>query len=278
MNSLTHLVALFATLLTFLTLQVLAAPGYHASLAKARRSIDLTSGDIDTFLDAHNVIRAQYGAPPLKWSPLLARKAGVWADLCMMKHSDGILLSEAYGEHIVAATGDFPILDAVSTFLQGKGARLRSGHSPSRPTFHRLTGLTLPLSFVLFPRVPDQYSPDKPVYNHWTQVVWKSTTELGCAIASCRNAISNNRSRETMYVCLYNPAGNVIGQAPYVFNTQSLKRITELFLVQGKCPVVNITRHPPRSNSLPVPPPDEGDVCTPHHAPVGLGGAHCSRF
>lgn len=180
MKSFTTLVALFTTLLAFLGLQVLAAPGHHTALAKARRSILLKPSDIDTFLDAHNVVRARHGAAPLTWSFELAIKASVWADLCMMKHSDGLLMSEPYGEHIVAGTGDFPIRAAVSTFLGDK----------------------------------DQYSPNKPVYNHWTQVVWKSTTELGCAISSCRNAIENGRDRETMYVCLYNPAGNVIGQAP----------------------------------------------------------------
>ncbi|TEB35737.1 PR-1-like protein [Coprinellus micaceus] len=179
MTSFTHLVALFVTLLTLLDLQVLAAPGHHTALAMARRSITLKSSDIDTFLDAHNIVRSQHGAAPLTWSPELATKASLWADLCMMKHSDGILMTEPYGEHVVAATGDFSIRDAVGTFLQDKGA-----------------------------------CPAKPVYNHWTQVVWKTTTELGCAIASCRNAIENGLRRETLYVCLYNPAGNVIGQAP----------------------------------------------------------------
>lgn len=122
MTSFTHLVALFVTLLTFLDLQVLAAPGHHTALAMARRSIALKSSDIDTFLDAHNIVRSQHDAAPLTWSSELETKASLWADLCMMKHSDGILMTEPYGEHVVAATGDFSIRDAVGTFLQDKGA------------------------------------------------------------------------------------------------------------------------------------------------------------
>lgn len=173
-------VALFTTFFAILQVQAFGAPHSHSSAAKARRAVDLSRGDIGTFLDAHNVVRAQHNAPPLTWSRQLASRAEEWATQCLLLNSNGILMDEPYGEHIVAATGDFPIRAAVGTFMGGK----------------------------------DQYDPAKPVYNHWTQVVWKSTTELGCAIASCSNAIDNQRGRETVYVCLYNPAGNVVGQAP----------------------------------------------------------------
>ncbi|CCE85447.1 Piso0_005043 [Millerozyma farinosa CBS 7064] len=44
-------------------------------------------------------------------------------------------------------------------------------------------------------------------YNHFTQVVWKSTTKVGCAYKNCQ---WNNWG---LYViCSYSPAGNVIGQ------------------------------------------------------------------
>ncbi|KAF6762228.1 CAP domain-containing protein [Ephemerocybe angulata] len=179
MFRLTHLVALFVTLFAFLNALVLAAP-HHTSAVKAKRNVPLSSSDIDTFLDAHNVVRAQHSAAPLTWSPSLALKAAFWANLCLFKNSEGALQTEPYGEHIVAGTGDFPIRAAVGTFIGDK----------------------------------DQYNPAKPVLNHWTQVVWKSTTELGCAISKCQNVIKQSPGRETLYVCLYNPAGNVIGQAP----------------------------------------------------------------
>ena len=39
---------------------------------------------------------------------------------------------------------------------------------------------------------------------HFTQVVWKSTKHVGCALASC--------GENDLLVCQYSPAGNVGGQ------------------------------------------------------------------
>ena len=45
-----------------------------------------------------------------------------------------------------------------------------------------------------------------PLPSHYTQVVWRNTTEVGGGLA---RGGSNN-----ILVCQYNPAGNVIGQPP----------------------------------------------------------------
>mmetsp|Transcript_7773 Transcript_7773/g.21166 ORF Transcript_7773/g.21166 Transcript_7773/m.21166 type:complete len:97 (+) Transcript_7773:2-292(+) len=54
------------------------------------------------------------------------------------------------------------------------------------------------------------YDYDNPQFSmetgHFTQVVWKETTELGCAIAVCPD------SDEKIYVCQYNPPGNYLNQ------------------------------------------------------------------
>ncbi|MCI5145928.1 MAG: SCP-like extracellular, partial [Candidatus Electrothrix sp. AR3] len=39
-------------------------------------------------------------------------------------------------------------------------------------------------------------------------VVWKETTEVGCAMSVC-----NDKSQ--IWVCSYHPAGNVVGKRPY---------------------------------------------------------------
>jgi pathogenesis-related protein 1 len=44
---------------------------------------------------------------------------------------------------------------------------------------------------------------------HFTQLVWQSTTSVGCAVAECED------SHEQIWVCQYQPAGNWIGQKPY---------------------------------------------------------------
>jgi pathogenesis-related protein 1 len=42
---------------------------------------------------------------------------------------------------------------------------------------------------------------------HYTQLVWRGTTELGCGVATCPG--------KEVWVCNYKPPGNYIGQKPY---------------------------------------------------------------
>ncbi|KAG8776292.1 hypothetical protein FRC12_001001 [Ceratobasidium sp. 428] len=60
----------------------------------------------------------------------------------------------------------------------------------------------------------DYKGPDD--YSHWTQVVWKSTTKLGCFTATCApgKIFDASYGSSSYLVCHYSPAGNVIGQFP----------------------------------------------------------------
>jgi hypothetical protein len=50
---------------------------------------------------------------------------------------------------------------------------------------------------------------------HSTQVVWRSSTSLGCAVQSCNNGLSGaGYSQASLVVCRYSPAGNVLGSFP----------------------------------------------------------------
>jgi len=146
----------------------------HGQIAKSRRAVPIDASDVATFLDAHNSIRARHNAAPLTWSVSLATQAAWWADLCLFEQSNGILLDHPYGESIVGATGDYSIRDAVGTL------------SATR----------------------EKYDP-RTEFSQFTQIIWQSTTELGCAISKCDNIIDRP---VTLYVCLYDPAGNVVGQ------------------------------------------------------------------
>jgi pathogenesis-related protein 1 len=44
---------------------------------------------------------------------------------------------------------------------------------------------------------------------HYTQVVWKNTTRVGCAVAVCEE------SSEQVWVCQYQTPGNWVGEKPY---------------------------------------------------------------
>jgi hypothetical protein len=79
---------------------------------------------------------------------------------------------------------------------------------------------------LLFDSVPlhptASYNPDQPVPSHFTQVVWKATTHVGCAVSMCKGLLeptsgqnstsTGNRLDGTYYVCLYYPPGNVVGE------------------------------------------------------------------
>ncbi|KAG8761914.1 hypothetical protein FRC11_012276 [Ceratobasidium sp. 423] len=57
------------------------------------------------------------------------------------------------------------------------------------------------------------YNPENPISSHWTQVVWKGTTKLGCAMKQCPpGTVSDAKYVANYYVCHYGPAGNVEGQ------------------------------------------------------------------
>jgi len=47
---------------------------------------------------------------------------------------------------------------------------------------------------------------------HFTQVVWKNSTELGCGAAQGVKTFQGNQYNAFYVVCQYGPAGNVIGQ------------------------------------------------------------------
>lgn len=54
-----------------------------------------------------------------------------------------------------------------------------------------------------------KYNFDSPGFNsetgHFTQVVWKNTSSIGCGATYCPNLGFN------VYVCEYEPRGNIIG-------------------------------------------------------------------
>jgi pathogenesis-related protein 1 len=126
-------------------------------------------------LNGHNNYRALHGANALTWSDDLANTAKNWASGCVFKHSGGI-----YGENLAAGTGDYTITDGINGWTSESS----------------------------------QYDPNNPTYSHFTQVVWKSTTQLGCAVVTCpAGSIFDASFGTAQYIaCEYNPPGNVIGE------------------------------------------------------------------
>lgn len=50
---------------------------------------------------------------------------------------------------------------------------------------------------------------------HYTQIVWSSSREIGCAWAYCSNMTKSDIINANYLVCNYGPTGNYVGQKPY---------------------------------------------------------------
>ncbi|KAL8277236.1 hypothetical protein RQP46_010305 [Phenoliferia psychrophenolica] len=67
------------------------------------------------------------------------------------------------------------------------------------------------------------YDPKNPQYSHFTQEVWKASTQLGCAERICATSTAPfgvEYGNWKFYVCEYNPRGNIISAAQYAKNVQ----------------------------------------------------------
>ncbi|KAL4821589.1 CAP domain-containing protein [Aspergillus spinulosporus] len=133
-----------------------------------------------SILRTTNAYRAAYNASSLSWNQTLADYAKDWAKGCRWEHSSG-----PYGENL--AYGYKDASSAVTAW--GDEAAL---YDFSKPTgFTEETG-------------------------HFTQLVWKSTREFGCAAVDCGLTDLNDdedreRAQGWFVVCEYMPAGNVVG-------------------------------------------------------------------
>uniref|UniRef100_A0A669EIS2 GLI pathogenesis-related 2 n=1 Tax=Oreochromis niloticus TaxID=8128 RepID=A0A669EIS2_ORENI len=135
------------------------------------------------FLDTHNAYRAQHGAPPLTFNTELNDAAQNWANQMLAKkklgHSD-----TNDGENVYYAWS------SETKTLTGKEA-VDSWYSEIKDYDFKKSG-------------------HQPKTGHFTQVVWKSSTELGVGIATDGNTV--------FVVGQYRPAGNITNAGYYQKN------------------------------------------------------------
>ena len=137
-------------------------------------------------LASHNRERLDLGLEPLSWNPALAQSARQWADYLAstgrFEHAPDNH-DAPQGENIWAGTrGYFAPEAMVDAWIREKRF-FQPGVFPDNST----TG-----------RVDD--------VGHYTQVIWRSTTEVGCAKAAS--------ATEDILVCRYAEAGNYRGERP----------------------------------------------------------------
>lgn len=130
-------------------------------------------------LTQHNKYRAQYGARPLTWSDALAVDAQKWAEGCKFEHSQA---GGKYGENLYAGRGNsVTFAEAMKAWMDES-----SQYNYANPVFSGAT-------------------------SHFTQVVWKGTTQVAVAMVDCpAGSIFSMPSK--FFVARYSPPGNIQGQ------------------------------------------------------------------
>jgi hypothetical protein len=158
-------------------------------LAPAGAASNVASEMPARILAMHNAARAEARVPPLTWDPALGDSAARYAVFLALtnsfQHSDRSQ-RPGTGENLWMGTrGAFSYEAMVASW------------SNERRDF--VPGL--------FPSV--SRSGNWEDVGHYTQMVWPTTTKVGCALAT--------NARSDFLVCRYSPAGNVNGRpVPYV--------------------------------------------------------------
>ncbi len=131
--------------------------------------------DMQALLASHNAMRAKHCAAPLAWSPRLAAVAQTWANSlsahnCAFEHSP----DNSYGENLAGGSPGYLDGSAVTAMWYEEVGQYRFPDGG----FSMQTG-------------------------HFTQLVWRGTTAVGCAQVTCAM---------NLWVCEYDPPGNVDGE------------------------------------------------------------------
>jgi len=129
-------------------------------------------------LAAHNAVRKAVGVPPLTWSAQLAAFAQQWADELTTHGQFVHRRNSPYGENLYEITGARTTPAEVVNQLASESKNYRYESNSCRG-----------------------------VCGHYTQIVWRDTRRVGCAVA--RDA------KTEVWVCNYDPPGNWIGKRPY---------------------------------------------------------------
>jgi pathogenesis-related protein 1 len=154
------------------------------------------SPDIQEALDAHNSARSEVGvASNLAWDTTIANDAQSYADELAengaWQHdskNDGGYENGSYGENLYTSTARPSLKDAVDAWVDEK-------------------------QFYTYGEIGDDATcVEGEMCGHYTQVVWKSTSRVGCAMSKYKRGQYKNWY---LIVCKYQTPGNYTGETPY---------------------------------------------------------------
>lgn len=160
------------------------------ALSKNLRILTINSNFVvgkDKLYERQNEIRASHGVPAFAVDPDVEKHAQKFAEDAakrgVLEHSDLDLNGERLGENIylIMLTGGDGMPDFTGTDAIDYWYKEHTQYDYSKPGWSETTG-------------------------HFTQIVWKSSTKVGCGVAS---GIYNTYNA-LWVVCDYLPAGNVV--------------------------------------------------------------------
>lgn len=139
--------------------------------------------------DVRHGVSTQTPLPDMMWSPAIAAVAQAYADTlaaggCNLVHSH----TPGYGENLAEFGGQAATAQQVVQLWASEGACYTYGPITQNDSC---------------PCVPASGG----ACGHYTQLVWRGTTEVGCGVATCPS--------KEVWVCNYQPPGNYLGQNPY---------------------------------------------------------------
>ena len=140
---------------------------------------------ISIILKEHQTYRNELQLPALSWSPALAKDALAWA-----KH----LASIDKGEHDQSVRGQ-------------EGENLWWGTADAFGYAQMVDMWGSEKKSFKYDIFPDCSTSRSAVIGHYTQMIWRTTKSVGCALAG--------NGRTDFLVCRYSAPGNIVGQKPY---------------------------------------------------------------
>jgi len=145
------------------------------------------------FINAHNAARTPVHQAALTWDTTLASQAQTYAAKCTFAHSG----TSGVGENIFANAPSSTNNAATATSAVNSWVGEKSNFNCAANT-----------------------CASGQVCGHYTQVIWDSTTHVGCAVQQCsiNTPFGSSFPNWNFVVCQYTPPGNYVNERPVPSN------------------------------------------------------------
>ena len=172
-------------MLKFWLLICLAFAGYADAQSGGALYKDSDTAFIRAVLTEHNNYRAELHLPALTWSSTLAEDARTWG---------AKLAKSGKGQHDMSVRGK-------------EGENLWWGTAGAYTWENMVDFWGDEKQHFVYGPYPDCVDKKGSVVGHYTQMIWRTTTQVGCALVS-------NGDLDFL-VCRYSAPGNMVGSKPY---------------------------------------------------------------